>query len=91
MKFRGITEHINGRYCLSKEAEMNLTPGNNNYYSDIFNFTTLKKAILEDKPQVYDGKDVFEENKNNYALTKTFISSMYNKSRNSAEKFAQYI
>ena len=97
----GLAEFINGRYCLSKEAEMNLTPGNDNYYSDIFNlyihnhdifnFTTLKKAILEDKPQVYDGKDVFEENKNNYALTKTFISSMHNKSRNSAKKFAQYI
>lgn len=47
---------------------------------DIYSFKSLKKALLENASQIYDGKELFKTNEEQAELAKFFTHSMHGKS-----------
>ena len=97
----GLLTIIKNKYSLSEDTKQNLMIGKKNYYSDvlnlliknneIFNFDTIRKAILKNKSQIYQENAIFEKNKTNQELTKDFIKSMHNKSYFPASIIVDYM
>lgn len=92
---------VNNKYYLSDGAK-NLFNGKESKfyheslgvlikYNKIYNFAGIKKAVLENKSQVYDGKKLFDENAQNLSLARYFTNSMNRKSYFIAQKFINCI
>jgi hypothetical protein len=97
----GLLKVIGNKYYLTENAKNNLVAGRANYYgevlnlliknNEIFDFKTIKAAVLNNESQIYHGNALFEENSKNHSLVEDFTKSMHNKSYLSAKAFVEHL
>ncbi len=57
--------------------------------NEVRSLSSIKNAILQGKPQIYDGCDLFETNSKNHELLNSFIKAMHGKSIGPAQAWVK--